>query len=141
MRPALALSLLLLLVGCGTAPCVDQEVGQCSAEAYAWKAMGEPAGTEPSVEWREMMCAEHPEVMRDAIVLPDGTCYAGLFYPDQWHILVAYTPGLKMSQVALVHEQMHAHMQNLGLSDPDHLMTQYWNQVDDINNQLSAMGL
>jgi hypothetical protein len=36
---------------------------------------------------------------------------------------------------------MHAHMQNLGLSDPDHLMTQYWNQVDDINNQLSAMGL
>lgn len=130
----------LILAGCGGATCVDEEVGQCAAESYAWNAMGEKPGTEPSVEWREMACPDHPEIMRNAVVV-NGVCYAGLFYPDQWHILVAYTPGLKMSQVALVHELMHAHMANLGLSDPNHQMTQYWQQVDVINMQLSGMGL
>jgi hypothetical protein len=135
----LFLSSLLLLAGCAEYACHEDRMGECHAISVAWDREMKEDVDPPSVEWRMDRCDAEPQVPMEAVVV-DGMCYAGLFYENGWKVLVAYTPPDKMSQTALIHELMHAHMARLGLYDPEHQMTYYWDWVNRINDELRTDG-
>lgn len=115
---------LVLLIACVP----EDKPGQELAAQLSWVETWHESGRTPETVWTDT----------DGC-LPGDRCPAGLFWEETYTIEVAWRSSGRISSTAYVHELLHAHHLNLGISDPNHLLPE-WDEVGDINSKLARDG-
>ncbi len=129
------LSLLLFLAGCGGATQLPQHPFQDTAVSLVWDETLGAQTPPPPIEWHEDTCPTSKS--KDAAVVVDGKCYAGLFLRDD-KALIAWRGSYSSS--AFAHELVHAWQWSRGIDDPDHELKADWKLADEANKKLRKQG-
>jgi hypothetical protein len=129
------LAFLLLLGGCSAPPPLPQRPHQDRALQLVWDHTLGATDAPPQIEWREDVCTKSTK--KDAAVVHDGECYAGLFLRGD-RALIAWRGSYTKS--AFAHELIHAWQWSKGVDDPKHKVKKDWELETAANEALEGEG-